>query len=623
MNMIKSSKIILCILLFTLTACSDTRKEKDISKQDAVEQEQAVTLDRTTGEDDSVGASKTEPAAELSAVASVPEKKVRGKKEKFTGMTDAEDGVIIIEEEAPPPSLSKSMANIAASPPAKIAVPSPAPEWNRESYFSSRTGINIAAPSPAPEWNRESYDAVSENGFINTGNDPLSTFSIDVDTASYSNVRRFINEGTVPPKGAVRIEELINYFSYTYPQPDDEHPFSVTTELGPCPWNDSRKLVRIGLKAKDIDKKNLPPSNLVFLIDVSGSMSAPNKLPLLQKSIKMLVRQLGEKDRISLVVYAGHDHVVLPPTPGSEQQKIIAALDALGAGGSTHASSGILTAYQLAEQAFLAEGNNRIVLASDGDFNVGISSRGELQKLIEKKRKSGVYLTVLGFGMGNYHDDTMEILADKGNGNYAYIDNLLEAKKVMVKEMSGTLFALAGDVKIQVEFNPAKIAAYRLIGYENRALADEDFNDDKKDAGEIGVGHTVTALYELIPVGAAGQPAVDPLKYQKVEQSSEKKYADELMTVKLRYKPLRASESVLFSTVVKENNLSLEETSDDFRFAASVAGFGMLLNNSEHADGLNWLQVLSLAKGAKGKDKEGYRAEFIRLVETAEILTEK
>ncbi|MCW5211460.1 VWA domain-containing protein [Desulfobulbus sp. TB] len=492
-------------------------------------------------------------------------------------------------------------------------------------YSSARAPIAEAIIPQQPKWNRESYNAEEENDFISTANDPLSTFSIDVDTASYSNVRRLLNSGQLPPKGAVRIEELINYFSYDYPQPDSKHPFSVTTELGPNPWNDSHKLVRIGLKAKDIDKKDLPPSNLVFLIDVSGSMSAPNKLPLLQKSLKMLVSQMGANDRISLVVYAGNDHVVLSPTPGSEQQKIITAVDSLGAGGSTHASSGITTAYQLAKQAFLPKGNNRIILASDGDFNVGITSRGELQKLVEEKRKSGIYLTVLGFGMGNYHDDTMEILADKGNGNYAYIDNLLEAKKVMVKEMSGTLFALARDVKIQVEFNPAKVGAYRLIGYENRVLADEDFNDDKKDAGEIGVGHTVTALYELIPVGAAGQPTVDSLKYQKKTQ--EKQYVKEFMTVKLRYKPLEASASVLLSTVVQENNLALEDTSNDFRFASAVAAFGMLLTDSKHikeaSRSASWSQTLQLAQGAKGKDREGYRAEFIRLVEMAEILAEK
>ncbi|MCI5222027.1 MAG: DUF3520 domain-containing protein, partial [Candidatus Electrothrix sp. AR4] len=421
-------------------------------------------------------------------------------------------------------------------------------------------------------------------------------------------------------KGGFLLLRILFYFSYSYPQPNAEHPFSVTAEVGPCPWNDSRKLVAIALKAKNIDKKDLPPSNLVFLIDVSGSMSAENKLPLLQKSMKMLVRQLNREDRVSIVVYAGHDRVVLEPTAGSERRKIIAAIEALDSGGSTHASSGIVTAYNLAEQVLIPGGNNRIILASDGDFNVGVTTRGELQKMIEEKRKSGVYLTVLGFGMGNYHDDTMEILADKGNGNYAYIDSLLEAKKVMVKEMSGTMFTLAGDVKIQVEFNPAQVGAYRLIGYENRALADEDFNNDNTDAGEIGVGHTVTALYELIPVGAESLPSVDPLKYQKVQSSLDNAYTNELMTVKLRYKPKQSKKSILLSTVVQDNNVALKNTSDNFRFAASVAGFGMLLKNSEHGVGFSWQRILELAKSAKGKDAEGYRAEFIRLVELSELL---
>jgi Ca-activated chloride channel family protein len=479
-------------------------------------------------------------------------------------------------------------------------------------------------PQPAPQWNTESYNAVKENGFIRTTNDPLSTFSIDVDTASYSNVRRFINQGQLPPPGAVRIEEMINYFSYSYPQPDGGHPFSVTTELGPCPWKSGHKLVRIGLKAKDIDKSELPPSNLVFLIDVSGSMSDANKLPLLKQAMKMLAQQLNAKDRVAIVVYAGSDYVVLEPTSGSEQEKIKAAINSLGAGGSTHASSGIITAYELAAQTFMPGGNNRVILASDGDFNVGVTSRDELQKLIEAKRQSGIYLTVLGFGMGNYHDDSMEILADKGNGNYAYIDNLLEAKKVMVKEMSGTLFALAKDVKIQVEFNPLKVGAYRLIGYENRALADEDFNDDKKDAGEIGVGHTVTALYELVPAGAQDVPSVDPLKYQQTDKKpAQAALADELMTVKLRYKPLDSDKSVLLDTVVQDNDSSLGKTSNDFRFAAAVAGYGMLLTGSEQAGDLNWEQVLRLAKGAKGPDEDGWRAEFIRLMETTELLAKE
>ncbi len=474
--------------------------------------------------------------------------------------------------------------------------------------------------TPPPPWNRESYNALSENGFIKTTHDPLSTFSIDVDTASYSNIRRFIGQGALPPVGAVRIEEMINYFSYDYPQPNIKNPFSVTTELGPCPWNAEHELVRIGLKARDIDKKDLPPSNLVFLVDVSGSMSAPNKLPLLKQSMKMLVQQLDTNDRVSMVVYAGNDCVLLEPTSGSEQKKILEAIDMLGAGGSTHASSGIITAYKLAKQVYMPKGNNRIILASDGDFNVGTASRGELQKLIEDKRKSGIYLTVLGFGMGNYHDDTMEILADKGNGNYAYIDNLLEAKKVMVKEMSGTMFALARDVKIQVEFNPAMVGAYRLIGYENRALADEDFNNDTKDAGEIGVGHTVTALYELIPTGSDDLPHIDPLKYQQVRGKSGVQYNNELMTIKLRYKPLDQKKSRLLTTTVQNQKNALDSTSNDFRFAAAVAGFGMLLQDSDLKGKLDYNQVLTLAKNAKGTDDEGYRAEFIRLVEMSQLL---
>jgi Ca-activated chloride channel family protein len=488
---------------------------------------------------------------------------------------------------------------------------------------ASVQGVQLIQPQKdsQPRQDSETYNEAKESGFLSPLTKPLSTFSIDVDTASYSNVRRFISEGQLPPAGAVRIEELINYFSYAYPQPSGGHPFSVTTELGPCPWNSSRKLVRIGLKAKDIDKKDMPPSNLVFLIDVSGSMSAPNKLPLLKQALKMLVRQLDEKDRVAMVVYAGSDAVVLETTPGSDQAKIFAAIESLGAGGSTHASSGIVTAYQLAAQSFIPGGNNRVILASDGDFNVGVTSPDELQKLVEDKRKSGVSLTVLGFGMGNYRDDTMEILADKGNGSYAYIDSLLEAKKVLVKELSGTLFTLAKDVKIQAEFNPAKVSAYRLIGYENRALADEDFNNDKKDAGEIGAGHTVTALYELIPADAP--PLVDPLKYQQTEQKplpAAAGVSKELMTVKLRYKPLDSDQSVLMDTVIEDSGAALENTSADFRFAAAVAGYGMLLTRSELAGDLTWRQVIQLAKDARGSDEQGWRAEFVRLAESAELL---
>ena len=474
-----------------------------------------------------------------------------------------------------------------------------------------------AAP---PAWNRESYNPVQESGFINTGRDPLSTFSIDVDTAGYANVRRFVTGGSLPPVGAVRIEEMINYFSYDYPAPSGSEPFSLSAETGPSPFHKGYQLVRIGLKAQDIAKEQLPPSNLVFLIDVSGSMQDANKLPLIKQAMTLLVKQLGERDRVSLVVYAGADRVVLPPTSGNRQQEIIAAIDQLQAGGSTHASGGIRTAYQLARQSFMSGGNNRVILASDGDFNVGVTSRDELQRMIETERRSGVYLTVLGFGMGNYHDDTMEVLADKGNGNYAYIDSLLEANKVMVKELSGTLFTLAKDVKIQVEFNPARVGAYRLIGYENRALANEDFRNDRKDAGEIGVGHRVTALYELIPAGHSSIPGLDPLKYQMPKRGLSSN-SQELMTVKLRYKPLKATSSRLISLAV--NDTQTAKPSADFRFAAAVAGYGMLLTHSEHLGTFTWEQCLELARSGRGADVEGYRAELYRLVETSQLLAQQ
>ena len=469
------------------------------------------------------------------------------------------------------------------------------------------------------DWNRESYDAIEENRFINSRNDPLSTFSIDVDTASYANVRRFINSGSLPPGGAVRTEEMINYFRYTMSEPEKGQPFSLQVETGPSPFHEHYKLVKIGLKAREMEKDKLVPSNLVFLIDVSGSMNQPNKLPLLKQSLKLLAEQLSSHDRVAMVVYAGSDRIVLQPTAGSETDTIKAAIDNLQSGGSTHASSGILTAYELAVRSYMPGGNNRVILVSDGDFNVGITSRSELQTLIEEKRQSGVYLTVLGFGNGNYHDDTMEILADKGNGNYAYIDSLLEAKKVLIKERSGTLFTLANDVKIQVEFNPALVGAYRLIGYENRALEDEDFRDDTKDAGEIGLGHRVTALYEIIPAGSPDIPAVDKLKYRQPKGRPDNG-SDELLTVKLRYKPKGSAQSTQIETAAKDTRTRLDQTSVDFRFAASVAGFSMLLKDSEYLGSFGWEQCLALAKQARGADEEGYRAEFARLVEMAQLL---
>lgn len=484
----------------------------------------------------------------------------------------------------------------------------------------------LAAPSMIPPyappgWNTESYNAVQLNTFVNCMNDSLSTFSIDVDTASYANVRRFVTGGSLPPIGAVRTEELINYFSYDYREPNDNQLFGLTAEIGPSPYNSGYQLARIALKGRDIHPENLPPSNLVFLIDVSGSMRHPNKLPLLKQSLKLLVRGLKSSDRVAIVVYAGSDRIVLQPTPGNHRETIFNAIDQLQSGGSTHGSQGILTAYQLAHQVFIPGGNNRVILASDGDFNVGITSRGELQKLIEEQRQKGIFLTVLGFGMGNYHDDTMEVLADKGNGNYAYIDSLLEAKKVLVKEMTGTLFTLARDVKIQVEFNPALVGAYRLIGYENRALADEDFQDDSKDAGEIGVGHSVTALYEMIPAGHRNVPEVDRLKYRTVEPSNATSQR-EFFTVKLRYKTEGEQASKQISLSVENVEKSLENTSDDFRFAAAVAGYGMLLQRSPYLGSFSWDNCLKLAQRARGRDTEGYRAEFYKIVEMSQLLAE-
>lgn len=495
-------------------------------------------------------------------------------------------------------------------PPGKMMTMAAAPQLL---VYTADEGIR----PPMPQHNTESYTPVGENVFINANNDPLSTFSIDVDTASYANIRRYINGGSLPPVGAVRIEEMVNYFSYDYPQPENG-PFALSAELGPAPWNSSHKLVKIGLQAKKIDAKELPPSNLVFLIDVSGSMSNANKLPLLKQSMLMLVDELTAQDRVSIVVYAGADRIVLQPTPGNKKDEIRAAIKNLTSGGSTHGSSGIITAYKLAEQVLMPKGNNRVILASDGDFNVGTTSRGELEKLITEKRETGVFLTVLGFGMGNYHDDTMEILADSGNGNYGYIDSLLEAKKVLIKERASTLFALAKDVKIQVEFNPAVVGAYRLIGYENRMLADEDFKDDKKDAGEIGLGHAVTALYELIPAGSPEIPEVDELKYRKVQSVTSD--TNEVMTLKLRYKPIGQETSQLQTLAIQDSTNSLETTSNDFRFASSVAGFGMFLKQSSYINELNMTQLIQLAKNSKGRDEDGYRAEFIRLLEMAELI---
>lgn len=480
-----------------------------------------------------------------------------------------------------------------------------------------QSAIHPPLPPQHPGFNVESYTPHKENSYILTKNDPLSTFSIDVDTGSYANIRRFLTGGSRVPAGAVRIEEMLNYFHYDYNEPSSS-PLGIITELGPCPWQPEHSIARIGIKGKDLDTKKIPPSNLVFLVDVSGSMNQMNKLPLVKKSLQLLVKELKSTDRISMVVYAGSNRVVLPPTPGHETEVIVKAIEDLRSGGSTHGSAGILSAYKLAHQGFIPGGNNRVILASDGDFNVGVTSRGELEKLIEKEREKGVYLTVLGFGGGNYKDDTMELLADKGNGNYSYIDSLLEAKKVLVKERASTLYTIAKDVKLQIEFNPAHVGAYRLIGYENRTLADEDFRDDKKDAGEIGAGHRVTALYELIPPGASDLPDVRELKYQTT--SPDNSNGGEVLTVNLRYKDPVGSKSKLLSRPLMISDKRLEQTSNDFRFAGAVAWFGMVLKKSRYLPGTDYKQLLSLARNSRGNDDDGLRAEFIKLVETAELL---
>ncbi len=493
--------------------------------------------------------------------------------------------------------------------------------------FGGATGPQAPSPEqmPAPV-DREGYSYNEENPFQKASDHPLSTFSIDVDAASYSNVRRILNESRLPPADAVRIEEFINYFHYEYPEPQGEHPFSITTELAACPWNATHKLVRVGIKGKSIAKENLPPNNLVFLIDSSGSMMSNDKMPLLKKGLRLLVEQLRKEDRISIVTYAGSAGLVLPPTSGAKKEVILQALDELEAGGSTAGGAGIQLAYKVAADTFLKKGNNRVILATDGDFNVGVTSDGELTRLIEEKREHGVFLTVLGFGTGNVQDSKMEQLADKGNGNYAYIDDIMEAQKVLVKEMGATLLTIAKDVKIQVEFNPARVQSYKLIGYENRMLAAEDFNNDKKDAGELGAGSTVTALYEVVPVGVADDslPSVDPLKYQKpAAAAAEASDSKELLTVKFRYKKPTETESRLIVRPLADENRAWSQASPDFKFAASAAGFGMMLRGSKTKGDLTYEKVRAMAKEGQGKDEDGYRAEMVRLVEKAKLFDQK
>jgi Ca-activated chloride channel family protein len=488
----------------------------------------------------------------------------------------------------------------------------------RDVYLRTPAAMEKDKAGGKEKFNTEAYDRIVENSFLDAARHPLSTFSIDVDTASYSNVRRFLlTEGRLPPADAVRIEELVNYFRYDYPRPVGKHPVAFAVDIADCPWNDRHNLVRIGVQGKSLDPSAIPPRNLVFLLDTSGSMQSPDKLELLKKSLRMLVEGLGPRDRVALVAYAGSAGLVLPSTPGDQRERILGALGRLEAGGSTNGGQGIELAYRVAQEHLMPGGLNRVILGTDGDFNVGTTSRGELTRLIERQRETGIYLTVLGFGMGNLKDATMEELARHGNGHYAYIDSLDEAYKVFV-EQGGALVTIAQDVKLQVEFNPARVGAYRLIGYENRLLRDEDFNDDRKDAGDLGSGHTVTALYEIVPPGEpVPDPGVDPLKYQKPRQPAAGG-SGEWLTVKLRYKdPGRPTSKRLEQPLVGEVG-RMEEAPADFRFAAAVAEFGLLLRKSEYRGSASYAQVRDLARGATGGD--WHRVGFLELVDRAERL---
>lgn len=497
---------------------------------------------------------------------------------------------------------------------------------NETVYFIDGVRVtgNIIPENQHGSGNTESYAPIQENKFVNVQDESLSTFALDVDRASYSNVRRFINGGQLPPADAVRIEEMINYFVYDYPQPKGNDILGVTTHMTECPWNQGLKLLHVGVQSKKVDVKNLPPSNLVFLIDVSGSMAMPEKLPLVIASLKVLVNQLRPEDKVAIDTYAGSAGVALPSTFASEKQKIIDVLDGLQSGGSTAGAQGIITAYQIALDNFIPKGNNRVILATDGDFNVGLSDNRGLEKLIEEKRNSGVFLSVLGYGMGNYKDDKMQILADKGNGNHAYIDDMTEAVKVLGDEFGGTMFTLAKDVKFQIEFNPDKVRHFRLVGYENRMLEKEDFNNDAKDGGELGMGHQMTAIYELVLAeDQNGLLSVDPLKYRENPKPKNKKqYADEWATIKFRYKDPDSSKSKKWEQVISGPVKPLDDLFEDVRFSVAVTYAGMLLRGISTLDSKSYEEMILLAASSKGKDADGYRAEFVRLMKTASELAQ-
>ena len=536
------------------------------------------------------------------------------------------------EAPAPPPVVATSPARTGLTrgkAAKRVNLPPPAQSFAQAPADVSvdRTERYGGIRAPSGDFNTAAYDHILENPFLDSKSNPLSTFSIDVDTASYSNIRRFINEGSLPPKDAVRVEEMVNYFTYDYAQPTDGKPFAVHVDLASCPWESSHRLVRIGLKAHEIATDKRGQSNLVFLLDVSGSMTPVERLPLIKQSMRLLVDKLTENDRVAIVVYAGASGLALPSTPGNEKAKILSALESLEPGGSTNGAEGIQLAYKIAADNFIKGGVNRVILATDGDFNVGVTSQGDLIRLIEEKAKTGVFLSVLGVGTDNLKDSTMQKLADKGNGNYAYLDSLDEARKVLVQQMNGTLVTIAKDVKIQVEFNPARVASYRLIGYEKRMLRKEDFNNDKVDAGEIGAGHTVTALYEVVPAGASANPAasvppVDPLKYsQSSKQPNERSTSsNEMLTVKLRFKKPDGDKSELLERAVMDSGENFAKAPADLKFAAAVAEFGMILRDSEFKGNGTLGAVLEWAQEGKGNDANGYRAGFIDLVRKAQGL---
>jgi Ca-activated chloride channel family protein len=499
---------------------------------------------------------------------------------------------------------------------------SPSTDEPLEIHGGGRIGLlekkEVLSSETYKEFNTESYNLVIDNDFLDPAKTPLSTFSVDVDKASYSNVRRFINSGVLPPKDAVRIEEMINYFSYEYKSPSESEPFSVNTEIGTCPWNPQNKIMLVGLQGKILSKKEKLPSNIVFLIDSSGSMNSPEKMGLLKKSYKMLIEKLDKDDHVSIVAYAGSAGVILEPTSGNKKDKIIAALDRIESGGSTAGGEGIELAYKVAEKNFNKKGNNRIIIATDGDFNVGASSDAEMVRLIESKRNKGIFISVIGFGMGNYKDSKMEMIADKGNGNYFYIDTVNEAKKVMIEEMDSMLFTIAKDVKVQVEFNPVNVASYRLIGYENRVMNAEDFNDDKKDAGEIGAGHSVTALYEIVPRNNGIFKWMNTLRYQQIKSNSNGEKNKEIALIKLRYKQPQGERSQLIEYVV---NNDLNNASANLYFASAVAEFGMLLRDSQYKAKSSFASLIMRAELFKGNDKFGYRREFINLAKKAKAIS--